>query len=682
MADEMNGQDEVMGMDSEYRMPDSKMDTDSSSSGELKVIEFMGMDNIANELEKQQLDDIGDKCKKDFDTDMESMDEWFKQYEAALKLAKQVREKKTFPWHNASNVKIPLIGQAAMNFNARAYPEIIQGDQVVKAKVVGKDDPDESKADRAARISEHMSYQLLDEIPNWEADMDKLLIMLPIVGTMFKEVAWDEIDLRPDIPLLMPDELIVNYYAKSLSLQDCRRISKKVTLFKNDIVERERGGLWIDIDYTTGGFDQEGDAEPIEEDEQCFIQQLCYLDLDDDGYEEPYQVTFHEASGKVVRITANYDASTVVYDEDASEVIKIDPFIMYTDYHFIPAFDGCFYSTGFGSYLYPINQAADSIMNQLIDAGTLNNVQGGFLGKGLRTKTGATPLQPGEWRPVDSKGSDLASNIVPLPAKEPSAVLYNLLMTLIDMGKEMSSVTDVLSGVPQGANTPVGTTLAMIEQGMKVIDAVYKRVYRGLKREYQMLYRLNSIYLSNDRYGKVLDNPEASVEADYATDDFDIMPVGDTRISSQVMRVMKAQQAREMAMQTPNADTRKATMRVFEAMDIPNPEEILPELPPAEVLMAQLEEAKAYGQAMTEEMKRLTQVVNSNEEMRKDMESRNKAMETAAKIRETASKTAGNIAGIEKTMAETEKLQQEMGVTEDQTMEAIEQAAANLATSV
>ena len=642
-----------------------------------KIIKFMGMDNICDDLERQELRLIGAKCKEDYDTDMESMEEWFSQYNESLKLAKQVREKKTFPWHNASNVKIPLIGQAAMGFNARAYPEIIQGDQVVKAKVVG-DDPDDAKANRVDRISEHMSYQLLDQIPNWESDTDKLLIMLPIVGTMFKEVAWNEIDLRPDITLLLPDELIVNHSSKSLHLSDCRRISKKVTLFKNDIVERVRGGLWLDIDYSTGGGDQDSIKEPIEEDEQCFIQQLCYIDLDNDGYEEPYQVTFHELSGEVVRITANYDDATVVYDDENDEVVKIDPYIIYTDYHFIPAFDGCFYSTGFGSYLYPMNQAADTLINQLIDAGTLANVQGGFLGKGLRSKTGATSLQPGEWRPVDSRGSDLASNIVPLPAKEPSPALFNLLMTLIDMGKEMSSITDVLSGVPQGQNTPVGTTLAMIEQGMKVIDAVYKRVYRGLKREFKMLYRINSLYLSNEEYLSVLDNQEASVKADYNMDGFDVMPVGDTRISSQVMRVMKAQSARDMAMQTPGADIKMATMRVFEAMDIPDPKEILPDSPPAEVLMQQLEEANAYGEAMTQEMQRLTQIVNGSEEMRKNLESQNKAAETEAKVRESASKTQANYAGIGKTIAETEKIQQEIGATDEEIVSAIGDAASNL----
>lgn len=647
----------------------------------IPIIKFMGMDNIAVEIEPQELKEIGIRAKEDFETDLASMDEWIDNYQEALKMAKQVREKKTFPWINASNVKVPLIGQAAMNFNARAYPEIVQGDKVVKAKVVGGD-KDEAKANRAERISKHMSYQLLDEMPNWERDTDKLLIMLPIIGTMFREVGWDETNQRAFIDLLLPDELIVNYEAKSLELEECRRISRPITLFKNDIKDRERDGRWLELNYTTGDAETavDGDsAEPIEEDEQYFVQQLRYEDLDGDGYDEPYMVTFLKSTGDVVRITANYDADTVSVDEETGEVLRVRPYPIYTDYHFIPSFDGNFYSTGFGSYLYPINSSIDTIINQLIDAGTLSNVQGGFLGKGLRSKMGATPLQPGEWRPLDSKGGDLKNNIVPLPAKEASSTLFNMLVMLIDMGKEMSSITDVMSGVPQGQNTPVGTTLAMIEQGMKVIDAVYKRIYLSLKREYQMLYRVNSIYLIDDRYKNILDDENADSESDYATGDFDIIPVGDTRISSQVMRTMKAQAARDIAMNTPGADVRAATMRVLESMDIDNPEEILPELPPAAELMAKLEELQGYAETMKGHVDTLTQQMNSSEERRKDLELELKFAKLDLEKRESGSKVAVNMATTAEKLSNTDKTQVETGQIENQSVNAVEQVAANTA---
>ena len=637
------------------------------------IIRMMGMDNIAIDMDHNELMRIGQKCRENYETDENSLTEWRDTNDEAMKLAKQVRETKTFPWRNASNVKVPLIGQAAMNFNARAYPEVVQGDKVVKAKVIGED-PDEQKAKRADRISEHMSYQLLDEMPNWEGDTDKLLIMLPIVGTMFRKVGWDEVNLRPEVTLIMPDKLTINYHATSLYLEDCRRISEEIVLFKNDIVERERAGLWLEIRYSNVGADSDsGDEEPIEEDEQVFIQQLCYLDLDDDGYEEPYMVTFVKESGDVVRIVANYDEATVSINEETGEIVKIDPYPIYTDYHFIPAFDGGFYSTGFGSYLYPINQTVDTIINQLIDAGTLSNVQGGFLGKGMRGKMGSTPLQPGEWRPIETKGADLKNSIVPLPAKEPSGTLFQLLVMLIDMGKEMSSITDVLAGVPQGQNTPVGTTLAMIEQGMKVIDAVYKRIYRALKEEYKMLYRINSIYLEDGVYSNVLDDPEASAETDYAFGDFDIVPVGDTRISSQVMRTMKAQGALDVVVQT-GGDVRYAGQQLLASMDIDDVEKYYPETPAPEMLMQQIEELKGYGQAMSQQVQQLQQQLMGAEEMRKNQEAINKADESR-------SKTAMNMSSTAKNLSDAEKTQQEIGYTEDEALNILETAAASKATA-
>jgi chaperonin GroES len=591
-------------------------------SGKVDVLfDFIQMQNIADDIEKDELNAIGYKAVEEYEEDEGSLDEWREQNKQGLDLARQVYEKKTWPWENASNIKYPLIGQAAMNFNARAYPEIVQGDKVVKAKIVGVDQ-DQQKADRAERISDHMSYQLTEEIPNWEMDTDKLLIQLPIVGTMFREVTWSEIENRPEINLLMPDDITVNYNAKSIELSECRRISKKITMFKNDIVERERAGLWLEIGYTQ--LDDDGDE--IEKDEQEFIQQLRYLDLDNDGYEEPYMVVVHYHSKQVVRIYANYDENTIKFDERTSEVTRIDPFKIYTDYHFIPSFDGSFYSLGFGQYLYPINQAIDTLTNQLIDSGTLNNLQSGFFAKGMRMRSGTKPLEPGEWRPVETKGVDMRNAIVPLPTKEPSPTLYNLLMFLIDTGKDMSSITDVLSGVPQGQNTPVGTTMAMIEQGMKVVDAIYKRVYRALRSEFKMLYRLNSMFLDPAQYAAILDDPNAKPE-DYNVENMDIIPVGDPKISSQMARIMKAQAVRDVAGSTPGANLQEASRQLLVAMDIDdsNIEAVIPQQDP-NMMMQQVE----YLQGMVEQFQQYIQ--SGQLQMQMDQNNRDN-QESAAKVR-------------------------------------------------
>jgi len=545
--------------------------------------ELMESDNVAEMLDDKELNDIGLLVKEDFDEDLDTLDDWNDLNSKALKLARQVKEDKTFPWRGASNVIYPLISDAAMNFNARAYPEVVQGQEVVKCVVNYKDDQDYTPL--SEEIARHMSYQLLEEIPNWEGDTDQMLMLLPIVGTMFRETTWNEINLRPEINLMLPDELIVNYHAKSLRLEECRRISKVITMFANDIYEREEAGLWLEINY----IDDDEDSEKIEASEQEFIQQLRYLDLDDDGYEEPYMVTIHKESSKVVRIVAMFDMDSVSVNDEGT-LLKIEPIEIYTDYHFIPSFDGGFYSVGFGSYLYSTNKAIDSLINQQIDAGTLNNTNGGYYSKGIRMRGGRSGFKPGEWKPIETKGGKLADNIMPLPTKDPSTALFSLLEFLVSTGKEMSSVTDVLQGAPQGQNVPVGTTIAAIEQGMKVIDAVYKRIYLGLRREFAKLYRLNKVYLDELGYAEV--SPSNPIQQGLYSNDITILPIGDTKLSSQMLKNIEAQAVRDLALSTPGANVMEASRYLADSIGVDDDiiESIFPQGPSIEEVMMQNEQ--------------------------------------------------------------------------------------------
>jgi hypothetical protein len=429
----------------------------------------------------------------------------------------------------------------------------------------------------------------------------------------------------------------------------------------NDIKERERAGLWLQRSYVT-----EEDDDSIEDDEQVFIQQCRYLDLDGDDYEEPYVVTVHRDSKEVVRIVALYDETTVKANMDTGEITKIEPLQMYTDYHFIPAFDGGFYSTGFGSYLYPMNQSIDTIINQLIDAGTLNNLQSGFIGKGLRTKAGSTPMQPGEWRPVDSKGGNMRDNIIPLPTKEPSMVLYQVLVFLIDTGKQMSSITDVMAGVPQGQNTPVGTTMAMIEQGMKVIDAVYKRIYLALKKEYKMLYKINQENFQDTNYQGILDDEQAT-QSDYESNDFDVIPVGDSRISSQIMRTMKAQAARDVAMSTPGANVTEASRLLLESMDVPEEQInlVLPKAGSPEQMQQMIEQLQGQIEVYQ-------QYVDSGKMQLAQDDNARKNAEIDAKVKMNQATTVKTLVEAEKVKSETEGQDLENDLIETGAMEAME----------
>ena len=471
------------------------MDDYGTGASDNRLAEMAESLNLAENMSEDELKKIGREALEGYELDCDSRKEWAKQAEEWTKLAKLTVEHKTFPWPKASNVKYPLLATAAMQFAARAYPSLIPSDgRVVKARVIGKD-PDGQKTRIAEAVSIYMSYQLLQEMHGWEEDMDKLLIMLPIIGTMFKKTYWDPIREKNCSKIIKPQDLVVNYWAKSL--EEAERISEVMEINPRGVKERQMAGLWLDDvelpDPQASSLELEDQNAPTQSDDTTpylFIEQHTYLDIDEDGYKEPYVVTFHKDTATVVRITARYDDKTIKYN-DEGELVRIAPVQYYTKYGFLPNPDGSFYDIGFGVLLGPINQSVDTLINQLVDAGTLSNLQSGFIGKGLRLRAGATALNPGEWRVVNSTGDDLKKQIAPLPTNQPSGVLLELMQLLITSGKELASVAEIFVGKMPGQNTPATTTMASIEQGMKVFTAVYKRIYRALGEEFKKIFKLN-----------------------------------------------------------------------------------------------------------------------------------------------------------------------------------------------
>jgi len=417
-----------------------------------------------------------------------------------------------------------------------------------------------------------MSYQLLDEMDSWEEEMDKLLIMLPIVGTMFKKTYWDPLKETNCSHVVMPKNLVVNYWARSL--KDAERISEVLEVSPRKVKERQQSGLWLDVDLGRAPQPSNNKASPAAVDETTpyiFIEQHTFLDLDDDGYKEPYIVTFHKESKKVMRIVARFDDSTISMDAKGN-IRKIDPIQYYTKFGFIPNPDGGFYDIGFGVLLGPLNESVNTVINQLLDAGHLSTLQAGFIGKGLRLRMGDTRFTPGEWKAVNSSGSDLKQQIVPLPAKEPSNVLFQLMGSLITSGKELASVAEIFVGKMPGQNTPATTTMATIEQGMKVFTAVYKRLYRSLTEEFIKLARLNNLYLNPQTYVDVVDmeiGPDA-----FDVSQHKIIPGADPTAVSQTERLMKAQGLLEL-LPTGVLDPVKVVMRVLEAQEQPNWQDVM-----------------------------------------------------------------------------------------------------------
>lgn len=529
--------------------------------------------NIAEKLDEQLLRDIGSDAFAGYEIDKRSRKEWEDACDEWTKLAKQHSEAKTWPWPKASNVKYPLLSTAAMQFAARAYPSLVPSDgRVVKAKVIGKDSQG-TKTKTAEAVSLYMSYQLLQEMKGWEEDMDKLLIMLPVVGTMFKKTYWDPVDEVSCSKLVLPKNLVVNYWAKSL--QDAERITEVLEMSPRKVKERQQSGLWRDVDLgtppipegapSTGAFGSD-DVVPF-----IILEQHTFLDLDDDGYKEPYVVTFHKETHEVLRIVARFDEGTIHTDEKG-ELKKIEPIQYYTKFGFIPNPDGSFYDIGFGVLLGPLNESVNTLINQLVDAGSLSNLQSGFLGKGLRIRMGETRFQPGEWKVVNSTGDDLKKQIVPNPVREPSDVLFKLMGSLITSGKELASVAEIFVGKMPGQNTPATTTMATIEQGMKVFTAVYKRIYRSLAEEFDKLYRLNSVYVNPQTYVDVVDMEVGP--QDFDPTKHDIFPGADPTAISQTEKLMKAQGLMEL-MPSGVLDPVKVVMRILDAQEQPNWQELL-----------------------------------------------------------------------------------------------------------
>jgi chaperonin GroES len=544
---------------------------DEAQSADISLRQLVESKNIAETIDEQKLTQIGSDCAKGFEYDLSTRSEWENNLKDWTKLALQVREEKSWPWPKAANVKYPLLSTAAMQFNARAYPSLIPSNgDVVKVNVIGKD-RDGTKLERAKRIGMFMSYQVLYEMHCWEEDMDKLLMMLPIIGTVFKKTYYNPVIKQNVSELVLPENLVVNYWAKSL--ESAERVSEIIPLSKRLVKEKMMSKTYLDVELGDPIPDPTQMTQAVAQDEATpyqIIEQHTYLDLDEDGYAEPYVVTFERTSGKVLRIVARFDEDTIYTNEDG-DLQRIEPIQYYTKFGFIPNPDGGFYDVGFGLLLGPLNESVNTLINQLIDAGTLSNLQGGFLGKGLKLKMGESRWQPGEWKPVNSTADDLRKQIVPLPAKEPSNVLFQLMGSLITSGKELASVAEIFVGKMPGQNTPATTTMATIEQGMKVFTAVYKRVYRALRSEFKKIYDLNRVYLDPNKYAAVIDT-EVGPD-DFDKESYDVCPAADPSTPTGTEKLMKAQGLLEL-LPTGILDPVEVIRRVLEAQEQPNYERL------------------------------------------------------------------------------------------------------------
>lgn len=575
--------------------------------------------NIADMLDERSLTTIGERVASEFEIDKSSRSVWEERVEEAMKLALQIAEAKSFPWSGASNVKFPLITIAALQFHSRAYPALVPSGELVKIDhdVTTTEDPEVQAKNQARnkRVQKHMSYQLLKEDENWESEMDKVLITVPIVGCAFKKTYWDMNEDHPVSENILAKDFVVSYWTKSL--KDCDRQTHVLYLSTNDVLSRIRRGIWLDVNLGNPIMQPMDDLSMTQDKIQGtetnqtdtgtpyeFLEQHRWEDLDGDGFKEPYIITVHRASKKVVRIVANY-FETSIKRNNKGEILDIKPESYFTKYSFIPSPDGGYYDIGFGILLGPLNESINTIINQLIDTGTMSNTAGGFLSRGIKVRGGNYNFAPLEWKHVDSTGEDLAKGIYPLPVREPSNVLFTLLTTLVEYGERIVGSTDIMVGENVGQNTPAATSQTMVDQGMKVFSGIFKRIYRALNEEIRKVYRLNQLYLPEEYKfaGNVVSN------ADYTDAATDLRPAADPHVISDTQRLLQAEALKTTALSVPGFNIYNVMKRYLEAMKVPNIEEILPDpngpnaLPQQPDVKVQVEQIKAEERKLSLETK-------------------------------------------------------------------------------
>jgi chaperonin GroES len=581
--------------------------------------------NIAELLCKQDLETIGVQIVRDFDNDLLSRSSWEKRTEASLKLALQVAEIKNFPWANASNVKFPLITIAALQYHARSYPVLIDSDLPVKCRVVG-DDKEGLRALRATRVEQHMSYQLLEEDEDWESEMDKVLITQPIIGCAFKKTYYDPIRKHNVSENVLARDLVVNYWTKSLETSS--RVTHILQMTKNEIYERTARGLWLDgvsegrqQQYSSVAMgnplqsaqDKAQGMQPPEPNDSStpieMLEQHCFIDFDNDGYAEPYIVYVRRDNKKVARIVARYTSKDVERNKEGV-ILSIQAEQYFTKYPFIPSPDGGFYDLGFGVLLGPLNESINTIINQLVDAGTMANTAGGFLSRGIKLRGGNYSFNPMEWKHVDTTGDDLRKGIVPLPVREPSQVLFTLLNLLINYGERIGGSVDILSGQNPGQNTPAETTRTMAEQGMKIFNGIFKRTHRSLKQEFRKLYRLNQIFITeNTPYVSNGESAGMVLASDYEGPVTDVMPTADPSVTSDAQRTAQAMAIAGRVAATPGLYNRyEAEYTFLKALKVTNIDRILPDpkgpnaVPPPVNPKVQIEQMKQQAKQASDQL--------------------------------------------------------------------------------
>lgn len=515
----------------------------------------------------------------------------------------------------------------------KAQAEVQQFQQVVQQmkKAAQKDAMEYRAANmKAQRIAEHMSWQILEQDEQWEEEMDKLLLIQAIAGCAFKKTYFDPVSGTNRSDCVSPRDLVVSYYTKNIETSP--RTSHIIKLPRNGMKERQLRRIFNEIhgsdDYDGEqtyhstrltealdvGADTRAGVSRNPSDHQTpfeLIEQHCWYDFDGDGYAEPYVITVRYDTKQVMRVVARFTQEDIEVDEHDGDarIIRIVPTQYFTKYPFIPSPDGGFYDIGFGSLLGPLNNSIDTVINQLLDAGSMSNAGGGFLGRGFKGKKGDMSFRLGEWKQTDSTGDDLHKSIFPLPVREPSGVLFNLLGLLIQYGQQVAGATDVMQGQSPGQNTPAETSRNTLEQGMKVFNGIYKRTHRAFTQELRKLYTLNKDFLSNESTYFTDKSALKVFKADYSGDAGMVRPAADPFYMSDAQRLNQATAVLQAAHSSPGFDLYEVNREYLVALRHSNIDLILPNpkgpnaITPPPNPKVQVEQMKAQSKQMDGQIK-------------------------------------------------------------------------------
>ena len=546
--------------------------------------------NLAEVLDESSLNTLSNELLDAFEQDKDSRKDWLDVFTKGLDLLGIKTEEREEPFPGATGVHHPLLSEAVTQFQAQAYKELLPAGGPVKTRIMGNESPE--VAAQSQRVKEFMNYQISEVMQEYDPEMDSLLFYLPLAGSAFKKVYYDNLLGRATSRLVKADDLVVSY--ETTDLETSPRFTHVVSMTGNDLKKLQKSGIYRDVPLGEAGVDLEyneakekmdelqGLSMPLTDYNEYSVLELHVdlelPDIDDYGFAVPYIVTILEDSGEILSVRRNW--------EKEDELFRKKEYFVH--YKFLPGLG--FYGFGLIHMIGGLTKSATSILRQLIDAGTLSNLPAGFKARGMRVQGEDEPLRPGEFRDVDVPGGTIRDALMPLPYKEPSSVLAQLLGVIIDSGRRFASIADMQVGDIGSQQLPVGTTVAMLERGTKVMSAIHKRLHFAQKKEFRLLAKIFSRSLP-PVYPYDVPGATREIKQTDFDDRVDIIPVSDPNIFSMAQRVMLAQQELQMAQAAPQIhDLREAYKRMYEALEIKNIDAILPpvaEIPPRDPISEQ-----------------------------------------------------------------------------------------------